>query len=88
MSAKAEKVGLREQHFRAFVVALLITLATGATFGSLITQAVTSTPTIAEQQAVGIAPWDQQKLDAMEGRQAAVWIHEHGRDRALGPAEA
>jgi len=72
MSAKAERVGLRERHVAASVAALLITLATGATFGSLITQAVTSPPTIAERQTVGIAPWDQQKLDAMEGFQAAA----------------
>jgi hypothetical protein len=72
MSAKAENVGLWERHVRAYVVALFITLAIGATIGSLITQAVTSTPTIAEQQAVGIAPWDQQKLDAMEGFQASA----------------
>jgi hypothetical protein len=78
MSAKAENVGLRERHVMAYVMALLITLATGATIGSLITREVTSTPTIAEHQTVGIAPWDQQKLDAMDGRQAAARIHETG----------
>jgi hypothetical protein len=72
MSAKAVNVGLRKRHVMAYVMALVITLATGATFGSLITQAVTSTPTIEEQPAVGIAPWDQQKLDAMEGFQASA----------------
>ncbi|HEX6400338.1 MAG TPA: hypothetical protein VF108_07745 [Actinomycetota bacterium] len=72
MSAKAENVGLWERHVMAYVVALLITLAIGATIGSLITQAVISTPTIAEQQAVGIAPWDQHKLDAMDGFQASA----------------
>jgi hypothetical protein len=72
MSAKAENVGLRERHVMAYVVALLITLAMGATFGSLITQAVTSPPAIEERPAVGIAPWDQQKLEAMEGFQASA----------------
>lgn len=72
MSAKAEIVGLWERHVMAYVVALLITLAIGATIGSLITQAVASTPTVAGRQAVGIAPWDQQKLDAMEGFQASA----------------
>jgi hypothetical protein len=52
-------------------VTVVLTLALGAAAGSLITRAVASdTPAVAEQ-VVGITPWDQQKLDAMNGRRQA-----------------
>jgi hypothetical protein len=72
MSAKAQTLTAPARPIASSVIALLLTLAIGAAAGSLITRAVTSdTPAVAEQ-VVGIAPWDQQKLDAMEGRQDAA----------------
>jgi hypothetical protein len=53
------------------VVALILALAIGAAAGSLITRAVTPDAPAAAEQVVGIAPRDQQKLDAMNGRQLA-----------------
>jgi len=71
MSAKAEALATPARPIAPFIVAILITLAIGVTAGSLITRAVTSdTDAVAEQ--AGIASWDQQKLDAMSGRQLAA----------------
>jgi hypothetical protein len=78
MSAKAETLATRARPIASSVVALLLTLAVGAAAGSLITRAVTSdTPAVAEQ-VVGITPWDQQKLDAMDGRQLAETVEVDG----------
>jgi hypothetical protein len=78
MSAKAQTLTAPARPIASSVVALLLTLAIGAAAGSLITRAVTSdTPAVAEQ-VVGIAPWDQQKLDAMEGRQQAETVEADG----------
>jgi hypothetical protein len=71
MSAKTETLATPARPLASTVVALILALAIGAAAGSLITRAVTSdTPAVAEQ-VVRIAPWDQQKLDAMNGRQMA-----------------
>ena len=71
MSAKTETLATPARPIASTILAIVVTLAIGATAGSLITRAVTSdTPAVAEQ-VVGIAPWDQQKLDAMNGRQMA-----------------
>ena len=71
MSAKAETLATPARPIASYVLAIVVTLAIGAAAGSLITRAVTSdTPAVAEQ-VVGITPWDQQKLDAMDGRQQA-----------------
>ena len=71
MSAKTETLATPARPIASTVVALVLALAIGAAAGSLITRAVTSdAPAVAEQVA-GIAPWDQQKLDAMNGRQQA-----------------
>ena len=78
MSAKAETLATPARPIASSVVALLLTLAIGAAAGSLITRAVTSdTPAVAEQ-VVGITPWDQQKLDAMDGRQQAETVEVDG----------
>jgi hypothetical protein len=78
MSAKAQTLAAHARPIASSVVALLLTLAIGAAAGSLITRAVTSdTPAVAEQ-VVGITPWDQQKLDAMEGRQQAEAVEADG----------
>jgi hypothetical protein len=74
MSAKAENLAAPARPIASTVVALVLALAIGAAAGSLITRAVTSdTPAVAEQVA-RITPWDQQKLDAMTGRQQAVAV--------------
>jgi hypothetical protein len=78
MSAKTETLATPARPIASSVVALVITLAIGAAAGSLITRAVTSdTPAVAEQ-VVGITPWDQQKLEAMEGRQQAETVEVDG----------
>ena len=71
MSAKAETLAAPARPIASFVLAIVVTLAVGATAGSLITQAVTPEVASADVETVGITPWDQQKLDAMEGRQLA-----------------
>ena len=71
MSAKAESLAAPGRPIASFVLAIVVTLAVGATAGSLITQAVTPEVASADVETVEITPWDQQKLDAMEGRQLA-----------------
>jgi hypothetical protein len=74
MSAKAQTLTAPARPIASTVVALLLTLAIGAAGGIVVTRAVTSdTPAVAEQVA-GITPWDQQKLDAMNGRQQAETV--------------
>jgi hypothetical protein len=74
MSAKAQTLTAPARPIASSVVALLLTLAIGAAGGIVVTRAVTSdTPAVAEQVA-GITPWDQQKLDAMNGRQQAETV--------------
>jgi hypothetical protein len=78
MSAKAENLAAPARPIASTVVALILALAFGAAAGSLITRAVSSdTPAVAEQ-VVGITPWDQQKLDAMAGRQQAETVESDG----------
>ena len=78
MSAKAETLAAPARPITSTVVTLVLALAIGAAAGSLITRAVASdTPAVAEQVA-GITPWDQQKLDAMEGRQQAETVEANG----------
>ena len=74
MSAKAETLAAPARPIASFVLAIVVTLAVGATAGSLITQAVTPEVASADVETVGITPWDQQKLDAMESRQLAETV--------------
>ena len=53
-------------------------LSSGASAPSLITQAVTPEAASVDVETVGITPWDQQKLDAMEGRQQAETVETGG----------
>lgn len=71
MSAKAESLAVPARNITSYVLAVVLALAIGATAGSMITKAVATDATTSEQQVVGIVPWDQQKLDAMAGRQEA-----------------
>jgi hypothetical protein len=78
MSAKAETLATPARPIASSAVALLLTLVIGAAAGSLITRAVTSDTTAVAEQVVGITPWDQQKLDAMDGRQQAETVEVDG----------
>jgi hypothetical protein len=71
MSAKVEPLAATGRHVASFVLSVVLALAVGATAGSLVTRAVTSDTRTADH-VIGIAPWDQQKLDAMDGRQKAA----------------
>jgi hypothetical protein len=75
MSAKAENLAVPARNVASYVLAIVLALAIGATAGSIITQAFESDATATSpQHVVGIAPWDQQKLDAMAGRQQAETV--------------
>ncbi len=78
MSAKAETLAPPARPIASNVLAIVLTLAIGAAAGSLITRAVTSDTPAAGEQVVGITPWDQQKLDAMAGRQQAETVEVDG----------
>lgn len=71
MSAKAESLAVPARHVGSYVLAVVLALVIGATAGSIIARAFATNETINREQVVGIAPWDQQKLDAMAGRQQA-----------------
>ena len=76
MGAKAETLAGPGRHVAPFVLAIVLALTIGVTVVSLITRTTTSdtiTPAVqtATDPVVGIQAWDAQKLDAMEGRQAA-----------------
>ena len=75
MSAKAETLA-PGRHVASLVLAIVLALTIGVAAGALITRSATSGGTTTSVQTdtdavVGIQAWDQQKLDAMEGRQAA-----------------
>jgi hypothetical protein len=76
MSAKAETLVAPARHVASYVLAIILAFAIGATAGSVITQALgtDATTTTRREDVVGIAPWDQQKLDAMAGRQQAETV--------------
>jgi len=78
MSAKAETLAAPARPIASFVLAIVVTLAIGAAAGSLITQAVTPEVAAVEVESVGITSWDQQKLDAMNGRQLAETVETDG----------
>jgi hypothetical protein len=71
MSAEAKTLAVPARHVASYVLAIVLALVIGAAAGSIITRAFATDGTISREQVVGIAPWDQQKLDAMEGRQDA-----------------
>jgi hypothetical protein len=79
MSVKAETLAAPARHVSSYVLAVVLALVIGATAGSVITRAFEAdvTPTTREH-VVGIAPWDQQKLDAMDGRQQAATVEVDG----------
>jgi hypothetical protein len=75
MSAKAETLD-PGRHVAPLVLVIVLALTIGVAAGALITRAATSDTTVATERTTtefvtGIQAWDQQKLDAMEGRQAA-----------------
>ena len=79
MSAKAETLATPARYVASYVWAIALALLIGATAGSVITQAFgADAPATTREHVVGIAPWDQQKLDAMTGRQQAETVEVDG----------
>lgn len=76
MDARAQGLRVQRKHLAAFLLAASA-LSLGAVAGSVATQALETDVVITREHVVGIVPWDQQKLDAMKGRQAAA-AHEAG----------
>ena len=73
MSVNAGTIQVAPRNVGRAVLALVTALAIGAAAGSIVTQAVTSDVTVGAP-AAGVLPWDQQKLDAMVGRQIAETV--------------
>ena len=71
MSAKAQTLAAPARPLASYVVAVVLALVIGAAAGSIITRGVATNQVTTRESVVGIAPWDQQKLDAMAGRQQA-----------------
>ncbi len=74
MSAKAQTLAVPARHLASYVVAVVLALVIGAAVGSIITQAFATDEVTTRETVVGIAPWDQQKLDAVDGRQQAETV--------------
>jgi len=74
MSAKAETLPSPARHVASYVLAVVLSLVVGAAAGSIITQAFATDGVTTRENVVGIAPWDQGKLDAMGGRQQAETV--------------
>ena len=75
MSAKVETLATPVRHVASYVLAIILALAIGATAGSVITEAFgADATTTTRERVVGIAPWDQQMLDSMTGRQQAETV--------------
>ena len=72
MSAKAQTLAAPARPIASYILMIVLTLAIGAAAGSLITRAIASDPPAVAEQVVGIAPWDQGKLDAADGLQASA----------------
>jgi hypothetical protein len=79
MSANAQTLA-PARPFTSRIVAIVVALGIGAAAGSVITNVVTGDASTPQRTVVGIQPWDQQKLDAMQGRQLATTVF----DRAPG----
>jgi hypothetical protein len=71
MSAKAQTLAVPARHLASYVVAVVLALVIGAAAGSIITRTFATDAVTTREHVVGITPWDQQKLDAMAGRQQA-----------------
>ena len=74
MSAKAEILAAPARHVASYVLAVVLALVIGATAGSIITRALATDELTTRENVVGIAPWDQQKLNAIAGRQQAETV--------------
>ncbi|HET9671527.1 MAG TPA: hypothetical protein VFQ40_01605 [Actinomycetota bacterium] len=73
MSVNAQTIEVAPRSAARAVLAIVAALVIGAGAGSVVTQAVTSEAPTTEAPAE-VLPWDQQKLDAMDGRQAAETV--------------
>jgi hypothetical protein len=72
MNVNAGTIAVAPRSVARSVLALAAVLAIGAAAGSLVTRAVTADAL--ETPPIGIASWDQQKLQSMDGRQAAETV--------------
>jgi hypothetical protein len=73
MSVNAGTIQVAPRSMVRSALALTAALVIGAAAGSLATRAI-GVETTTEAPVVCVLPWDQQKLDAMEGRQAAETV--------------
>jgi len=74
MSARVESPPIGGSFAAPILMAILVALGVGALLGAVVTKAVNDRPSgLAPARAivatpVGTAPWDTQKLEAMQGR--------------------
>jgi hypothetical protein len=74
MSARAETIQVPGRSLTSFVLAVMAALAIGAAAGSVATSAITAGDDVVSVPTAGLTSWDEQKLDAMEGRQLAETV--------------
>src|SRR4029450_8064607 len=74
MSARVESAPVGRFNVGAMAIAVAIALGIGGVAGLMVTRATQERPA-AVTTPVGIASWDAQKLEAMEGRQLAEQVH-------------
>jgi hypothetical protein len=70
MSARVDSAPVRGSFPASIVIAIIVALGIGAAAGALVTKAVEDSPA-AVATSDGAAPWDAQKLEAMQGRALA-----------------
>src|SRR4029450_4581694 len=78
MSARVESAPVGRFNVGAMAIAVAIALGIGGVAGLMVTRATGERPA-AITTPVGIASWDAQKLEAMEGRQLAGEVHDAPR---------
>jgi hypothetical protein len=74
MSARAATIHVPGRSVSSFVLAVMVALAIGAAAGSVATSAITAGDDVVAVPTAGLTSWDQQKLDAMDGRQLAETV--------------
>jgi hypothetical protein len=74
MSARVESAPVGRFNVGAMAIAVAIALGIGGVAGLMVTRATEERPATITTP-VGIASWDVQKLEAMEGRQLAAQVH-------------
>jgi hypothetical protein len=74
MSARVESAPVGRFNVGTMAIAVAIALGIGGVAGLMVTRATEERPATITRP-VGIASWDVQKLEAMEGRQLAAQVH-------------